>query len=162
LEYVLLLAKEDSKKVLSLLSKDMAQIVALSNSASTAKEDHNIYETLKQVDIVNRIVKTDFDISKVKSNTKVFPPIKELCEKSFLNLKDSKGSDMYNIYVLYSESNHVRLGSQHTITGDADLLTCWALEYFLEIYIKFYQQLIDTKAFPDKLANDLVAIRQSV
>lgn len=161
LEYVLRLAKEDSKKVLSLLSKDMAQIVASSDLASPVKDD-NVSKTLKQVDAVNRILKTDFDISKIKSNTKVFPPVKELCEKSSLSLKDFKGSDMYHIYVLYSESNHLRLGSQHSITGDVGLLTCWALEYFLEIYIKFYQQLIDTKVFPDRFNDDLIAIKESI
>lgn len=162
LEYVLRLAKEDSHKVLELLSRDMAQIGAAIDVAIPPTEEHDMHKTLKAVSVVNKILKTDFDLAKIKSNTRVFPSIKDLCDKSSLNLKDLKGSGMYSIYALYSESNHLRLGNQHAITDDVDLLTCWALEYFLEIYIKFYQQLIDTKIFPEKYANDLVEIKQSV
>ncbi len=162
LEYVLRLAKEDSKKVLELLSRDMAQIGSAIDAAIPPKEEHDMHKTLKAVGVVNKILKTDFDLAKVKSNTKVFPSIKDLCDKSSLNLKDQRDSSMYHIYVLYSESNHLRLGNQHAITDDVDLLTCWALEYFLEIYIKFYQQLIDTKIFPEKYTSDLMAIKQSI
>jgi len=162
LEYVLRLAKEDGNKVLELLSRDMAQIVAAIDAAIPPKEEHDMHKTLKAVGVVNKILKTDFDLTKIKSNSRVFPSIKDLCDKSSLNLKDLKGVGIYHIYVLYSESNHLRLGNQHAITDDVDLLTCWALEYFLEIYIKFYEQLIDTNIFPDKYANDLVAIKQSV
>ncbi|MDQ5912178.1 MAG: hypothetical protein QG568_393 [Patescibacteria group bacterium] len=162
LEYVLRLAKEDSKKVLELLSRDMAQIGAALDVAIPPTEEHDMHKTLKAVGVVNKILKTDFDLTKIKSNTRVFPSIKDLCDKSSLNLKDLKGSAMYSIYALYSESNHLRLGNQHAITDDVDLLTCWALEYFLEIYIKFYQQLIDTKIFPEKYANGLASIKQSV
>ncbi len=162
LEYVLRLAKEDSKKVLELLSRDMAQSGAAIDVAIPPTEEHLMHKTLKAVDVVNKILKTDFDLTKIKSNTKVFPSIKDLCDKSLLNLKNLKGSDMYSIYALYSESNHLRLANQHAITNDVDLLTCWALEYFLEIYIKFYQQLIDTKIFPEKCTSDLMAIKQSV
>lgn len=162
LEYVLRLTKEDSKKVLELLSRDMAQSGAAIDVAIPPIEEHLMHKTLKAVDVVNKIVKTDFDLTKIKSNTKVFPSIKDLCEKSSLNLKNLRGSSMYSIYALYSESNHLRLGNQHAITDDVDLLTCWALEYFLEIYIKFYQQLIDTKIFPEKYSDDLIAIKQSV
>lgn len=162
LEYVLRLAKEDSKKVLELLSRDMAQIGAALDVVIPPTEEHDMHKTLKAVGVVNKILKTDFDLTKIKSNTRVFPSIKDLCDKSSLNLKDLKGSAMYSIYALYSESNHLRLGNQHAITDDVDLLTCWALEYFLEIYIKFYQQLIDTKIFPEKYVNDLASIKQSL
>lgn len=162
LEYVLRLAKEDSNKVLELLSRDMAQSGAAIDAAIPPKEEHSMHKTLKAVGVVNKILKTDFDVVKVKSNTRVFPSIKDLCDRSSLNLKDLKGSGIYHIYALYSESNHLRLGNQHAITDDVDLLTCWALEYFLEIYIKFYQQLIDTKIFSDKYADDLATIKQSV
>jgi len=140
----------------------MAQIGAAIDVAIPPTEEHGMHKTLKAVGVVNKILKTDFDLTKIKSNTRVFPSIKDLCDKSSLNLKDLKGSGIYNIYALYSESNHLRLGNQHTITDDVDLLTCWALEYFLEIYIKFYEQIINTKLFPDKYADDLVAIKQSV
>lgn len=162
LEYVLRLAKEDSSKVLELLSRDMAQSGAAIDIAIPPTEEHLMHKTLKAIDVVNKITKTDFDLSKIKSNTRVFPTIKDLCDKSSLNLKNLKGSSMYSIYTLYSESNHLRLGNQHAISDDVDLLTCWALEYFLEIYIKFYQQLIDTKIFPEKYSNDLIAIKQSI
>lgn len=162
LEYVLRLAKEDSHKVLELLSRDMAQIGAAIDAAIPPKEEHDMHKTLKAVGLVNKILKTNFDLTKVKSNTRVFPSIKDLCDKSSLNLKDQKGAGIYHVYALYSESNHLRLGNQHAITDDIDILTFWALQYFLEIYIKFYQQLIDTKQFPDKYAADLSEIKRSV
>lgn len=162
LEHVLRLAKEDGNKVLEFLSRDMAQSGAAIDVAIPPKEEHDMHKTLKAIGVVNKILKTDFDLVKVKSNTRVFPSIKDLCDKSSLNLKDSKGTGIYHVYALYSESNHLRLGNQHAITDDADLLTCWALEYFLETYIKFYQQLIDTKIFPDNYADDLATIKQSV
>lgn len=162
LEYVLRLAKDNSHEVLELLSRDMAQIGAALDVAIPPTEEHSMHKTLKAVDVVNKILKTDFDLAKIKSNTRVFPSIKDLCDKSSLNIKDLKGSGMYSIYALYSESNHLRLGNQHAITDDVDLLTCWALEYFLEIYIKFYQQLIETKLFSDTYSNDLQKIKQSI
>lgn len=162
LEHVLRLAKGDSNKVLELLSRDMAQSGAAIDVAIPPTVEHSMHKTLKAIDVVNKILKTDFDLTKIKSNTRVFPSIKDLCDQSSLNLKNLKESGIYSIYALYSESNHLRLGNQHAITDDVDLLTCWALEYLLEIYIKFYQQLIDTKIFPEKFANDLVTIKQSV
>jgi hypothetical protein len=162
LEHVLRLAKQDKNKILELLSTDMSQMSAAIDDAIPTENEHDIHKTLKKVDIVNKILKTDFDPAKIKSNTRIFPSIKELCIKSSLNLKNLKGSDMYHIYVLYSESNHLRLASQHTFTEDMDFIVCWALEYFLEIYIKFYQQLLDTKIFPDKYASDLAVIKQSM
>jgi hypothetical protein len=162
LEYVLRLAKEDNKKVLELLSRDMAQIGAAIDVAIPPKEEHSIHKTLKAVGAVNKILKTSFDLSKIKSNTRVFPSIKDLCDKSSLSLKDLKGPSMYHVYVLYSESNHLRLGSQHTFTKDVEINTCWALEYFVEIYIKFYQQLINTNIFSSKYAHGLSAIKQSI
>ena len=162
LEHVLRLAKQDGNKVLEFLSRDMAQSGAAIDAAIPPKEEHHMHKVLKSVVLVKKILKTDFDLAKVKSNTRVFPSIKELCDKSSLNLKDFKGSGIYHVYALYSESNHLRLGNQHVITDDVHLLSCWALEYFLEIYIKFYQQLIDTKIFPDKFADDLATIKQTV
>jgi len=162
LEYVLKLAKEDNKKVLEFLSRDMAQIGAAIDAAIPPKEEHSMHKTLKAVGVVNKILKTDFDLTKVKSNTRVFPPIKDLCDKSSLSLKDLDGPNMYHVYVLYSESKHLRLGSQHTVTDDTELTTCWALEYFIEMYIKFYQQLIDINIFSNKYANNLKLIKQSI
>lgn len=162
LEYVLRLAKEDKKRVLELLSKDMTQMGAAIDAAIPSNEEHHMHKMLKNVALVNKIVKTDFSADKIKANTKVFPTIKELCDKSSLNLKDFKGDEMYHIYTLYSESNHLRLGNQYSISEDVELLNCWALEYFLEIYIKFYEQLLDTKLFSNEYIDNLKTIRQSV
>jgi len=162
LEHVLKLVKEDDKKVLELLSRDMAQTGAAIDAVIPPKEEHTIHKTLRAVDVVNEILKTTFDLNKIKSNTRVFPPVKDLCDKSSLSLKDLKGPSMYHVYVLYSESNHLRLSSQHTFTKDIEIMTCWALEYFIEIYIKFYQQLIDTNIFSSKHGDDLKIIKQSI
>lgn len=162
LEYVLRLAKEDSKKVLEFLSRDMAQIGAALDVAIPPTEEHDMHKILKAVGVVNKILKTDFDLAKIKSNTRVFPSIRDLCDKSSLNLKGLKGSAMYSIYALYSESNHFRLSNQNSITDNIEQLTYHALQFFLEFYIKFYQQLIDTKFFPDKYVSDLLVIKQSV
>lgn len=162
LEHVLKLAKEDDNKVLELLSRDMAQMGAAIDAAIPPKEEHSMHKTLKAVSVVNKILKTNFDLNEIKSNTKVFPSVKDLCDKSSLNLKDWKGPDMYHVYVLYSESNHLRLGSQHTFTDDMEITISWALEYFIEMYIKFHEQLIATGIFPNKYADDLKAIKQSI
>lgn len=113
LEHVLRLAKEDGDKVLELLSRDMAQSGAAIDAAIPSKEEHDMYKTLKAVGVVNKILKTNFDLVKIKSNTRVFPSIKDLCDKSSLNLKDLNGAGIYHVYALYSESNHLRLGNQH-------------------------------------------------
>ena len=49
LEFVLRLAKEDSNKVLSLLSKDMAQIGAAIDVAISPTEKHSMHKILKAV-----------------------------------------------------------------------------------------------------------------
>lgn len=162
LEYVLRLSKEDNSKIFELLSRDMTQIGAAIDAAIPPKEEHQMHKTLKAIGTVNKILKTNFDSNKIKSNTRIFPSIKDLCDKSALSLKDSKGSSMYHVYVLYSESNHLRLGSQHTFTDDLDITICWALEYFIEIYIRFYQQLIDTNIFSTEYTDKLNSIKQSV
>lgn len=166
LEYVLRLAKEDrdenTNKVLSLLSRDMAQIGAAIDSAAPTDKEHDMHKTLKAIHVVNRILDTDFDLEKVKANTRVFPSVRDLCNQSSLNIKDLHEKDIYHIYALYSESNHLRLGSQHAITDDIEILTCWALEYFLEIYIKFYQQLLDTNIFAEEYTNKFNSLKQTV
>lgn len=166
LEYVLRLAKEDrdenSNKVLNLLSKNMAQIGAAIDSVAPTDEEHNIHKILKAVHVVNKILKTDFDLEKVKANTWAFPSVRDLCNQSSLNIKDLHGKDIYHIYALYSESNHLRLGSQHAITDDIEILTCWALEFFLEIYIKFYEQLLNTDTYTKEYTEKLNSLKQSV
>ncbi len=165
LEHVLRLAKEDrdknTNKVLNLLSRDMAQIGAAIDSDAPTDEEHDMHKTLKNVHVVNKILDTDFDLDKIKANTRVFPSVRDLCNKSSLNIKDLHGKDIYYIYALYSESNHLRLGSQHAITDDIETLTCWTLEYFLEIYIKFYQQLLDTNIFAEEYTNKLNSLKQT-
>lgn len=159
LEHVIRLAKEDDKKVLSLLSKDMAQSVASIDLAIPTDKNHSMHKTIAKVNLVNKILKTDFNLEKIKSNTRIFPDIKSLCTQSKLRIKDSIGIDMYHVYAMYSESNHLRLGSPHSITEDQDILDCSALEYFIEIYIKFYQQILDTNIFSKDYKNKLDSIK---
>lgn len=162
LEYVLRLANEKSHKVLELLSRDMAQIGAAIDAAIPPKKEHDMHKALKAVGVVNKILKTDFDLEKVKSNTRVFPPIKDLCDKSSLNLKDHKGAEIYHVYALYSESNHLRLGNQYAITDETDILTVWALQYFIEIYIKFYDQILATGIFDSEHMEKLNILKRQV
>lgn len=161
-EYVFNIAKLDDKQVLSLLSKDMAQSVASINSAAPADNNHPMHVTIKKIAIVNKLLKTNFDLTKIKSNTRVFPNIRTLCEQSHLNLKDSYGADIYHIYAMYSESNHLRLGSPYSTSNDIDNDICWALEYFIEIYIKFYEQILNTDMFSEEYTKDLNLIKQSL
>lgn len=162
LEYVLRLAKKDSKLVLNLLSRDLAQSAAAINEAAPVDDSHQIHTTLRDIDTVNKILNTDFDLDKVKSNSKAFPDIKSLCNQSELNIKNSQGADIYHIYALYSESNHLRLGNQHAITDETDILTVWALEYFIEIYIKFYDQILATGIFDAEHRDKLDTLKQRV
>jgi hypothetical protein len=162
LEYVLRLAKEDSKEVLKLISIDVAQSAAAINAAATPDPTHAIHEALAKIHLVNKVLGTGFDLEKIKSNTGPFPNMRQLCNDSLLNIKDSKGGDMYHIYSLYSESNHLRLSSQHAVGGDIDVLTCWALEYFIEIYMKFYEQLLKTGHFSDNCTQKLSQIKTSL
>ena len=112
--------------------------------------------------MANKILKTGFDLSRVKSNTKPFPNVRSLCDKSQLSLKDSQGSDIYHLYRAYSESNHLRLGNEYSISKDIDIDICWALEYFIEIYIKFYEQIINFGSFPDEFGEKLALIKKSL
>lgn len=162
LEYVLRLKKDNDNKILELLSKDMTQNASALNDAVSTDEDHLMNKTINKISIVNKILKTDFNLEKIKSNTRIFPDIKSLCNQSSLKLKDSEGAEMYHIYSMYSESNHLRLGSQHAITEDINALTLFAIEYFLEIYIKFYQLLLDTNIYSDEYQNKLNEIKVSI
>ncbi|MFA5737136.1 MAG: hypothetical protein WCX70_02880 [Candidatus Paceibacterota bacterium] len=162
LEYVLRLKDEDDNKILELFSKDMAQSASALNDAIPTDKDHLMNKTIGKIAIVNKILETDFNLEKIKSNTRPFPDIRSLCNKSSLKIKDSAGSDMYHLYSMYSESNHLRLGSQHAITEDISILTLFAIEYFLEIYIKFYQLLLDTNIYSDEYRNKLNEIKTSI
>lgn len=162
LEYVLGLAKSDKNKILKLLSTDLAQSATAINEAASTDEGHPIYLTLNRIDMANKILKTGFDLSRVKSNTKPFPDMRSLCDKSQLSLKDSQGSDIYHLYRAYSESNHLRLGNEYSISKDIDVDICWALEYFIEIYIKFYEQIINFGSFPDEFRGKLAFIKKSL
>ena len=158
LEHVLELSKQGGDKVLSLLSKDMAQSVAALDEASPTDPSHKMHSTIRMMGVANKIIKTDFDLEKIKSNTKVFPDIRSLCNKSNLSLKDLKGGDIYHIYKMYSESNHLRLTNHHSISNDANL-DCWALEYFIEIYIRFYELILNTGIFPTHFVEKLNSIK---
>jgi len=162
LEYVLKLAKIDGNKILKLLSTDLAQSATATNEAASTGNEHPIYSTLNKIDMANKILKTGFDLSRVKSNTKPFPNVRSLCDKSQLSLKDSQGSDIYHLYRAYSESNHLRLGNEYSISKDIDIDICWALEYFIEIYIKFYEQIINFGSFPDEFGEKLALIKKSL
>ena len=84
----------------------------------------------------------------------MFPDMRTLCNDSSLSLKDKQGGEMYHIYSLYSESNHLSLFNQFSVSNSS-VDICWALEFFMEIYIKFYDQLINNYTFPEDLKNSL-------
>lgn len=158
LEYVLKLKRSDNNQILKLLSTDLAQSVAALNEAVTKKEDDLMNSTLGNIGAANKILNTGFDLLKIKPNTKPFPDIRSLCDQSSLSLKDSQGSAIYNVYRLYSESSHLRLSNSYSISKEIDRDICWALEYFIEINIKFYEQILDAGSFPDEFRSSLKAI----
>jgi hypothetical protein len=162
LEYVLRLAREGDSKVFELLSKDLAQSAAAAQAAAPSEHEDALSRGVKALSTMNRLLETGSDIDAIKSNTKIFPDMRTLCSQSRLNLKDAKGADMYHVYALYSESNHLRLSSQHAITSDVGVLTNWALQYFIEIYIKFYQQILETDKFDAIFGDELAKLKRDI
>lgn len=162
LEFVLEKAKLGGNEVLNLLSTDLSQSALAINKAATPNEDHHIHKTLNDINTANKILNTGFDLKKIKAYNRPFPSIYKLCTDSKLSLKDANGADMYHIYVMYSESNHARLSNHHSISRDLELEICWTLEYFIEIYIRFYDQILNVGAFPCEFLSDLNLIKQSL
>ena len=162
LEHILKLAKSGSTEMLNFLSKDLAQSAAAINKAATPNKDHNIHKTLKNIDTINKILDTGFKLEEIDESTKVFPSVYKLCKESKLSLKDAKTTDMYHVYVLYSEANHARLSNHHSVTADSELDVCWALEYYIEIYIRFYNQLLEADKFPPEFLSELNSIKLSL
>lgn len=159
LEHVLKLANLDDNKVLELLSTDLAQSATAINDAAPTNEDNLMDLNVRRIGVVNKILNTTFDQAKIKPNTKPFPDVRTLCNESALTLKDFKGSAMYHIYRLYSESNHLRLSNSYSISKELDVDICWALEYFIEIYIKFYEQILAAEDFPQESSSSLAKIK---
>ena len=159
LEYVFRLKKLGDDKVFVLLSKDVAQSVAATNAAAPPDPNHSIHAVVRKFDDANKILKTSFDLNVVKSNTKPFPDIHSLCEKSAVTIKNYRGIDIYHLYVMYSEPNHVRLISHNTTSRDNDYKTCLALEIFIEIYVRFYELILKTNGFPIGFSKELKSIK---
>lgn len=162
LEYVLKLANSDDNEVLKLLSTDLAQSAAAINDAAPTDEDNLMDLNVRKIGVVNKILNTTFDQAKIKPNTKPFPDVRTLCNESTLALKDFQAAAMYHIYRLYSESNHLRLSNSYSISQELDTDICWAMEYFIEIYIKFYEQILTTEDFPSEHVTSLVEIKRQL
>lgn len=132
-EYILRLNEEGSHKLLSFLSKDMASIMSALDDA-VGSSDNN--PTLLKLNIVNKLLKTDFDLDKIRPNTPTFPTIKNLCEKSQFCIKDYCGPKLYHYYVQWSWNNHSRLGNTFVLEKNSDQLLNNHVECFIEIYLK--------------------------
>jgi hypothetical protein len=141
-EYVIRLKKQDSDKVLSLLSKDMASVMSALDEAVGTPNTNPAKNTLKKLDVANKKLGTDFDLDKIKSNTTVFPAVKDLCNKSKICLKDYCGEKMYHYYSMWSWSSHSRLGNNSPLEGDGfGKVVNNHMECFLELYLKLLQLL---------------------
>lgn len=163
LEYVFQLAEDDKNEVLILLSKDVAQMSASSDRSLLKYGIGNSFQKiLEQYDLANKVAGTGFDLRQVDAKTNPFPSIYNLCLKSKINIKDFQKENLYNIYALYSESAHLRLGGQHSIGDDPLITTGYALEYFVEIFVKFYQLIIDTSGFYSESGEELEDIKNEI
>ena len=106
-EYLIRLKKEGSdKELLSLLCKDMASAMSALDDAVGTGEENPAADTLRKIHVINKLLGTDFDLEKIKSNTPTFPKIKDLCEKSSICIKDYCGEKLYHFYVQWSWNNH--------------------------------------------------------
>lgn len=136
-EYLIRVKNEgDDNVILSLLSKDMAAMMSSLDEAVGNSENNQAKSTLIKMNIANKILKTDFDLDKIKPNTKTFPNIKDLCERSHICIKDYCGERLWHYYVMWSWDNHSRIGSKFMMKDNSDYLTNNQAECFIEMYLK--------------------------
>lgn len=136
-EYLIRLKKEGSdKELLSLLCKDMASAMSALDDAVGTGEENPAADTLRKIHVINKLLGTDFDLEKIKSNTPTFPKIKDLCEKSSICIKDYCGEKLYHFYVQWSWNNHSRLGNDFSLEKNLDYLLNNQVECFIEMYLK--------------------------
>ena len=132
-EYLIRVKNEgDDNVILSLLSKDMAAMMSSLDEAVGNSENNQAKSTLIKMNIANKILKTDFDLDKIKPNTKTFPNIKDLCERSHICIKDYCGERLWHYYVMWSWDNHSRIGSKFMMKDNSDYLTNNQAECFIE------------------------------
>jgi hypothetical protein len=136
-EYLISLKRAgNEKELLSLLCKDMASAMSALDDAVGTGEENPAAETLRNIHIINKLLGTDFDLAKIKSNTPTFPKIKDLCEKSSICIKDYCGGKLYHFYVQWSWNNHSRLGNDFSLENNLDYLLNNQVECFIEMYLK--------------------------
>ena len=123
-------------EILSLLSKDMASAMSALDDAVGSAEGNPAADTLVKIHLVNKILGTDFDLSKIKSNTPTFPKIKDLCDKSSICIKDYCADKLYHFDVQWSWNNHSRLGNDFSLEKNSDYLLNNQAECFIEMYLK--------------------------
>lgn len=156
-EYIIQLKnKGDNNKILSLMSKDVASAMAALDEAVDTTKNNSAKETLMNINVVNKILGTGFDLEKIKSNTKTFPDVKSLCNNSKLCLKDYCGKKLWHIYVEFSWCSHSRLGSTFHIEKHFDYEINYQTEFFIEIYLKNLNLLSghsEAKETQEKISN---------
>jgi hypothetical protein len=136
-EYLIRLKnKGNDKDVLSLLSRDMASVMSALDEAVDSEERNPVSETLVSLGMINKLLGTDFDLSKIKSNTKTFPTIKDLCCESSICIRDYCGDNLYHYYVQWSWNNHSRLGNNFHLEKSLEYSVNIEVESFLEMYLK--------------------------
>ena len=126
----------DDNEILSLLSKDMASSMSALDAAVGSKEGNPAADTLVKLHSANKLLGTDFDLSKIKPNTPTFPKVKDLCDKSNVCIKDYCGHKLYHYYVQWSWNNHSRLGNDFSLEKNLDYLLNNQVECFIEMYLK--------------------------
>jgi|GEM_PF-3619415 len=137
IEYIIRLKKEgDDNVILSLMSKDMASSMSALDEAVGSSEGNPAKDTLLKMGIVNKLLKTDFDLNKVKPTRRPFPDVKKLCEGSNICLKDYCREKLYHYYAMWSRDNHSRLGSKFTMEDSSSYVINNQVEIFIEMYLK--------------------------
>jgi hypothetical protein len=153
------------KEILSLLSKDMASSMSALDEAVGSKTRNPATETLNNLDMINKLLGTDFNLKKIRSNTSTFPKIKKLCEESNICLKNYCGDKLYHYYVQWSWNNHSRLGHDFSLEKNPDYLINNEVECFIEIYlknIKLLSQHSDTSSCTEKTLQIMKEIKVKI
>ena len=137
IEYIIHLKKEEKdNEIMSLLSKDMASMMSALDEAVGSSDNNPAKDTLLKLNIINKILKTDFDLNKIKSNTPTFPKVKDMCNRSQICIKNYCGDKLWHYYVMWSWNNHSRLGNEFSLEKNSDYLLNNNIECFIELYVK--------------------------
>lgn len=159
-EYILRLKEEGDHALLSFLSKDMASIMSALDDAVGSSDNNPANETLLKLDAVNKSLKTDFDLDKIKPSTQTFPNIKSLFEKSQFCIKDYFGSKLYHYYVKWSWNNHSRLGNTFVLEKNSDQLLNNHVECFVEMSLKNLKNLAQHAGAGEQAEKALVVMKE--